>query len=174
MNDENLKWTEKSSKELLKTVVFDVTSRHSVSADGLEGDYIVVNARDWAIVIPEDGDDFLMVKQWRHGEGKLSIEFPGGVIDDGETPDEASVRELKEETGIIARELKEIGRVVSNENHSIYVEFLYVTNIDKNNITLQEGETQDFKWVNKEELIKMNSNILVTKRMQLFLEDFCK
>ena len=62
-SDKNLIWTEKSSKDLLKTVVFDVTERHSVSSDGLEGDYIVINARDWVIVIPDLENDFLMVKQ---------------------------------------------------------------------------------------------------------------
>ena len=73
MNDQNLIWNEKSNKLLLKTVVFDVTERHSVSADGTEGDYIVVDAKDWAIVIPVLGDEFVMVKQWRHGENSLSI-----------------------------------------------------------------------------------------------------
>ncbi len=121
-----------------------------------------------------DGTYLLMQRsQNKHFGGMWELTAGGSAIQ-GESLLECAIRELKEETGIIERELKEIGRVVSNENHSIYVEFLCVTNIDKNSITLQEGETQAFKWVNKEELLKMNSNILVTTRMQSFLKDLYK
>lgn len=156
MNDENLKWTEKSSKELLKTVVFDVTSRHSVSADGLEGDYIVVNARDWAIVIPEDGDDFLMVKQWRHGEKALSVEFPGGVIDEREDPEHAARRELLEETGCEAGSLKKLAcfnpnpALFSNHVHIFLAQNLKKTSEQK----LDEDEYVNFFKMPKTQVIQ--------------------
>ena len=95
-DDEKLKWEQKSSSSILKTVVFDVTIRHNQAKDGTEGDYYVMNARDWVITIPELDDSFLMVKQWRHGEEALSVEFPGGVIDEGELPEVAAKRELQE------------------------------------------------------------------------------
>ena len=112
--DDKLKWTEGSPKELLKTVVCTVTSRHNVSSDGTEGDYIIMNAPDWVIVVPEKEDNFLMVKQWRHGEAGLSVEFPGGVIDAGEDPQTAAVRELEEETGYKAGKLSKLGSVNPN------------------------------------------------------------
>lgn len=112
--DEKLKWTELSSKNLLETPVFDVTVRHNRSFDGLEGDYYVMNARDWVFVIPEMDGKFLMVKQWRHGSKKLDIEFPGGVIDDGESPEKAAMRELEEETGCKAGKLTKLGSVNPN------------------------------------------------------------
>lgn len=160
MNDENLKWTEKSSKELLKTVVFDVTSRHSVSADGLEGDYIVVNCRDWCVVIPDMGEDFLMVKQWRHGEKVLSVEFPGGVIDDGEAPEEAARRELLEETGCEAGKLTKLASfnpnpaLFSNHYHVFLAEDL--KQVSEQN--LDEDEYVSFFKMPKNEVIsKMGS-----------------
>ena len=97
--DDKLKWTEGQPETLLKTVVCTVTSRHNISSDGTEGDYIIMNAPDWVIVVAEHNNHFLMVKQWRHGEGALSVEFPGGVIDAGEEPETAARRELEEETG---------------------------------------------------------------------------
>ena len=112
--DDKLKWTEGSPKELLKTVVCTVTSRHNVSSDGTEGDYIIMNAPDWVIVVPEKEDNFLMVKQWRHGEAGLSVEFPGGVIDAGEDPQTAAVRELEEETGYKAGKISKLGSVNPN------------------------------------------------------------
>lgn len=107
--DDKLKWQEGEDKELLKTVVCTVNSRHNISSDGTEGDYIIMNAPDWVIVIAEKDDNFLLVKQWRHGEAALSIEFPGGVIDKGEEPETAAKRELEEETGYKAGKLIKLG-----------------------------------------------------------------
>ena len=36
-------------------------------------------------------------KQYRHGTGKITLEFPAGIIDKGETPEQAALRELQEE-----------------------------------------------------------------------------
>lgn len=119
--DDKLIWNEGSPEELLKTVVCTVTTRHNVSSDGTEGDYIIMHAPDWVIVVPEKDDKFLMVKQWRHGEAALSVEFPGGVIDAGEEPEEAARRELEEETGYKAGKLIKLGAVNPNpalfDNH---------------------------------------------------------
>ncbi|MBQ7159161.1 MAG: NUDIX hydrolase [Treponema sp.] len=112
--DSQLLWKEGKKTLLLKTTVLDVTSIESTSSDGLKGDYIVMDAKDWAIVIPDAGDSFLMVKQWRHGERALSIEFPGGVIETGESPEKAAARELKEETGFSAGRLVKLGSMNPN------------------------------------------------------------
>lgn len=123
-DDDKLKWSQGNQKSLLKTCVFEVTSRHNTSATGVEGDYIIMNARDWAIVIPKLEDKFLMVKQWRHGEGSLSVEFPGGVIDEGENPDNAAIRELEEETGFKTGKLTKLGCV--NPNPALFSNHVHV------------------------------------------------
>ena len=116
--DDKLKWTEGKPKTLLKTVVCAITERHNVSSDGVEGDYIIMDAPDWVIVIAEHNDKFLMVKQWRHGESALSVEFPGGVIDKGEEPETAARRELEEETGYKAGKLIDLG--TANPNPALF------------------------------------------------------
>lgn len=122
--DEKLKWKCGETRPLLKTVVCNIISQHNTSSSGVEGDYIIMDAPDWVIVIPENDEKFLMVKQWRHGEKKLSIEFPGGVIDKGETPEEAALRELQEETGFKAGKLTKIGSV--NPNPALFNNHVHV------------------------------------------------
>ena len=92
----------------------------------------------------------------------------------GEGPLECAKRELREETGIVAETLTEIGRVVSVSNHSLYVDFLCLTAGDKDGIILQEGETSDYKWVSGGELRNMTEKELVTKRIQKFIQELLR
>lgn len=114
MSDEKLKWNEKNMRELLKTPVLTVNEIESSSPKDENGKYIVMTAPDWVIVIPEINGNFLMVKQWRHGNKSLSIEFPGGVINEGEKPEVAAKREMEEETGYKAKKITYLGSANPN------------------------------------------------------------
>ena len=60
-----------------------------------------------ALVIPMlDEQTVLMVRQWRHPLQKEFLEFPAGKIDPGEDMAVTANRELTEETGHIAGELR--------------------------------------------------------------------
>lgn len=52
------------------------------------------------------GPEIVLQKQYRPPVDKLVIEFPAGLIDAGETPEQAAIRELKEETGYVAEVLE--------------------------------------------------------------------
>ncbi len=63
------------------------------------GDAFVLTCRDWCNVIALTPDDqIVLVWQYRFGTNALSLEIPGGVVDEGESPAETAVRELREET----------------------------------------------------------------------------
>ena len=114
MNKTDLKWRITDSKLLLHTPIFDVNEQHEVAATGIEGDYVAMDAPDWAMVIAEYRDSFVLVRQWRHSAECLSLEFPGGMVDDGEDAATASRRELMEETGFEADRLTHLGTVSPN------------------------------------------------------------
>ena len=126
------------------------------------------------IVRHTDGAYLLMQRDPRKPWGGMWEATVGGSALAGETPLDCALRELREETGIIADRLAEVGRMAVPEHRSIYVEFLCEIGWDKTAVTLQEGETVAFRWVGREELLRMDRDELVTKRMQQFMEDLKK
>ena len=95
----------------------------------------------------------------------------GGSALQGESPLDCAIRELREETGIHAEHLEEVGRVRAAGRNAIYCEFLCITDCKKDSIILQEGETSAYKWVTQDELLSMKRDELVTQRMQNFVDD---
>ncbi len=97
-----------------------------------------------------DGTYLLMQRDFNKHLGGLREFTAGGSALQGETPVECAVRELKEETGISSNKFKELGVLVDDEKHSIYYEYLCTTDCDKNSVTLQKGETINYKWVDED------------------------
>lgn len=123
------------------------------------------------IVRHTEGDYLIMQRDARKHYGGMWEATAGGSALVGESPYQCAVRELYEETGIHADTLTEVGRVVDNECHSAYVEYLCVTNCDKDSVKLQDGETSDYRWVDKDTLLNMKNDELITQRMQCFIDE---
>lgn len=78
--------------------------------------YHVLELTDWVTVIPlTDTGNIILVREYRHAAGIFTLGLPGGVSDPGEA-DWAMVgaRELREETGYIAREMRHVGTCYPN------------------------------------------------------------
>lgn len=103
-NRTNLSWETVDRQRVYNGKIFDLSMVTRRSTEGVSGQFVEVNAPLWATVIPWFRDEqgvphFLMVQQFRHGSDSVTIEFPAGTVDEGETPKEAALRELLEETG---------------------------------------------------------------------------
>ena len=94
-------WNTIEEDTQLKTPIFDIIKRRSqLASENIEGDFYILNPPDWINVVATTPDmEFVTVEQYRHGVDKPTLEIPGGMVDPGETPLEASKRELLEETG---------------------------------------------------------------------------
>ena len=59
--------------------------------------------------------DTLLVEQFRPPVGQVTVEFPAGLIDEGETPEDAALRELREETGYVGEKCRDRKSVVEGK-----------------------------------------------------------
>ncbi len=79
---------------------------------GAVHDFFVLESADWVNVIPVTPEgDVVMVRQYRHGVKRVTLEIPGGLVDPGEDPAGAARRELLEETGYAPGRLVRLGAV---------------------------------------------------------------
>ncbi|MDR2048978.1 MAG: NUDIX hydrolase [Treponema sp.] len=134
MEASHLIWKEGESKELFRSKVFSIRETESRSPRGESRLFTVMDAPDWVIVVPllETGRGlcFIMVRQWRHGSRELSLEFPGGVMEKGESAEEGAKREFEEETAYRASKLCRLGdmspnpAIMSNRVHFYLAESL--------------------------------------------------
>lgn len=63
-------------------------------------DFYTLWQPDWVLILARTTEGkWIMTEQYRHGTGKIELEFPAGIIDKGETPEQAAARELQEECG---------------------------------------------------------------------------
>lgn len=106
------------------------------------------------IVHHKDGDYLLMQRDYSKKKyaGLYEASASGSALK-GETPMEAARRELKEETGIAADEMKFISKCSDLSTQGLYYIYLCETECDKESITLQKGETISYLWLNKVEFL---------------------
>ncbi len=77
----------------------------------------------------------------------------GGSALLGETPFQCIRRELYEETGISCEDYEEIAYHVFDDSQCLFYSFLCVIDWDKENVKLQPGETEGYKWLTEKQFI---------------------
>jgi 8-oxo-dGTP pyrophosphatase MutT (NUDIX family) len=104
-------------------------TRFRHTREAREGEFVVIDSNDWVnVVAVTDGGELLLVRQYRFGRNEFTLEVPGGMIEHGEDPVAAGIRELREETGYVGRAARILGRVhpnpaiQSNTCHIVLVE----------------------------------------------------
>jgi ADP-ribose pyrophosphatase len=109
-------WQIEHSEMLLDARIFKVRRDRSTTPDGKRsGTFYVLDSPDWVSIVPVTTDGkVILVAQYRHGTGTISIETPAGLIEAGETPEAAAVRELREETGYTAQRWRTLGETDAN------------------------------------------------------------
>lgn len=90
-------------------------------------EYFVLEYPNWVNAVAITADNkVLMVTQYRHAAGIVSLEIPGGVIDGDEKPQEAMRRELLEETGYRFDNIEELCTIYANPSTANNKTFCYL------------------------------------------------
>ena len=67
-----------------------------------------------AIMPITEKDEIIFIRQYRCPFSEILLEIPAGKIDEGESPDVCAIRELREETGAIAKNIEKLGVIYTS------------------------------------------------------------
>ena len=112
-------------------------------------------------------DDKFFATQRGYGEFKDGWEFPGGKVEEGETPEEALKREIKEELDADI-EVGELFDVVEYDYPKFHLSMnCYICRLTNEHMEIREHEAA--KWLTKEDIESVNwlpADTMTVKKME--------
>lgn len=140
---------QKSSKEVFNGKLLHVYYDEVILPDN------TTSSREWikhpgasAIVPLFENGDVMLINQFRYPAKKIFLEVPAGKIDKGESSDQTAVRELREETGLNAKEIHYVGHFFPAIGYADEVIHIYVAM----DMELNEDATDDDEFVQRERI----------------------
>ena len=130
-----------------------------------EGRYHLVSE---VLVRHVDGSFLCMIRSRQKPNYPLYPECTaGGSALLGDDPLTCIRRELREETGIEWTEFEEVSRTVRDCYATIFYSYLCTVDWPKDQIRLQEGETEGYEWLSEERFIELvNSDRMIPEQME--------
>jgi ADP-ribose diphosphatase len=103
-------WRRESSSEVYSNSYLHLYEDR-LNLDGKEKIYLRGKRRDYSTIVPfVSQSEILAIKSYRHLVDSVQIEVPSGYIEQGESPEQAAIRELEEETGYKAKRIVSVGK----------------------------------------------------------------
>jgi ADP-ribose diphosphatase len=109
-------WQRDKIELLQRTRILDLCEATDVSPyTDKAHKFVAIDCPSWVNMVPiTDNDEVVMIRQYRHGSRSVTLEIPGGMVDVGEEPALAAMRECQEETGYVATTLHSLGELNPN------------------------------------------------------------
>lgn len=109
-------WILLQSEALSDHAIFSLhEDRYRLEPEGHEKRFVRLDSPDWINIIPiTAAGEVVLIRQYRHGVRDVTLEVPGGMVDPGEQPAQAALREMEEETGYASHSARLLGDVWPN------------------------------------------------------------
>ncbi|MDX9991640.1 MAG: NUDIX hydrolase [Anaerolineales bacterium] len=113
---------------------FDIRRDHLKTPSGRIAKYDIVEHHGSVVLVPVDeAGNIHFVRQYRHASGMELLELPAGTLEPGEEPIACAGRELREEIGMAASHLREIGSFYLVPGYSTeYMHVFLATGLQEN------------------------------------------
>jgi ADP-ribose pyrophosphatase len=138
MNTETRLSTETVFEGKIVTVRVDAVSL----PNGVKAVREVVEHRPAVAIVPfDDNGEVILVSQFRYPVGEQLLEVPAGIIEVSETPEQCADRELQEEIGYRAREMRSLGSFWTAPGFSDELMYAFVaTGLEPSRLESDEDE----------------------------------
>ncbi len=113
----------------------------------VEGEMECIRHPGGALIVPVTSDGQLMLlRQYRFSVQRRILEFPAGTVEIGEDPATTAEREVQEETGFKAANLKKIGEILLAPGYSDEVIYIFLaTGLEKLEIPVAQDDDEDIE-----------------------------
>lgn len=142
--------------------VFSVDQLHIQTPDGLEVERdLIKTAPTITILAMTEDEEILMTSEYRAGVNSDSVSVPAGIVNPGETSEQAAKRELQEETGYVAESVTKMTRITSSEGFMDQFADLMLIKFDPTKRVQKHFDADEF----------VNSHLVPLKRVLNWIKD---
>ena len=144
------------SRDIFQGRILHVTLDTVELEDGSVSKREIVRHPGGAAVLPlDDSGQVCLVRQFRYAYGRELLEIPAGKLEPGEDPQAAALRELEEECGLIAGQIRPLGRIYPSVGYVDEVIHLYLaTDLKISAARPDQGEFVALERMSLEELVE--------------------
>ena len=145
------------SKIVYKGKIFNIRRDTVLAVNGKNAYRDILEHNGAAVLLPiTKQGKIVLVRQWRQARKQFMLELPAGKVDPGETFEETATRELQEETGYTAENLRYLLTVSPSAGYSEEILKIYLsTELIPGEISLDETEDLDVIECNPKEILQI-------------------
>ena len=122
-----------------------------------------------------DNDEICLLKQWRHAIQQHIWELPAGCLEPNEPALETAKRELEEETGVVAKQWRDLGTITPSPGFSNEILYFFeARELSEGTVNLDDAEQLEAHWISIEKAKKMarSGDIIDAKSLAFFCKLF--
>ena len=165
-------WSRYAPDKVIQVGWRTITRKHFVLPDGTRHEFDtieVVGKQVVAVVALTTDNQVIIAQQFRSGPEKLLDELPGGMVEAGEQPVDAVVRELLEETGYVVGKIEPLGLALDDGYSNIERHYFFASECTQIAAqTLEAAEDVHVKLISVDELLRNARQAKMTDLLAVF------